>query len=202
MIYAYSIWRPETGTTELPEDSAGKSWILSEIQWYLPRCLPHRPMDDTVGLGSFLALKMINSWNFGYTLYTPFSDWCLNHHVQNLLVTLVGFFFGVQITMITFFAAVIAMSFSHIWPFSPVIRFHWFHWSFPLMLHTTRKRNLALALNGFMNLGPLASSNQIWQAGKSSIEFANWKSATFNRQSYMKKLEGTTISWPNISSFS
>ena len=92
MIYAYSIWRPETGTTELPEDSAGKSWTLSEIQWYLPRCLPHRPMDDTVGLGSFLALKMINSWNFGYTLYTPFSNWCLNHHVQNLLVTLVGFF--------------------------------------------------------------------------------------------------------------
>lgn len=37
----YPIWRPETGTTELPEDSAGKSWILSDqvvckkqIQWY------------------------------------------------------------------------------------------------------------------------------------------------------------------------
>lgn len=88
-------------------------------------------------------------------------------------------FFGVQITMITFFAAVIAMSFSHIWPFSPVIRFHWFHWSFPLMLHTTRKRNLALALNGFMNLGPLASSNQIWQAGKSSIEFGDFLANQF-----------------------
>ena len=30
-----------------------------------------------------------------------------------------------------------------------------------------------------MNLGPLASSNQIWQAGKSSIEFGDFLANQF-----------------------
>ena len=68
-------------------------------------------MDDTVGLGSFLALEMINSWIFRvYTVYTilrlMFKSSCPKSASHTSWIC----FFGVQIVMNTFLAALVAMT--------------------------------------------------------------------------------------------